>query len=242
MPLDVSKAPSTASPLWIIALFIALSEVTAGVAAITTDGTARLIFTCFAVAFPTAVFVVFVWLLIQHAPNLYAPSQYSKEITPEAYRIGISRADSILFGRAVAETVVPLLGEDHGGESHTAAVEQVARRFETAVEKSCVILSVDALVPGAQQLQIAVDSETTISELLDWIYFQLEPAVEPFSYDINWLLIGEDGTEYTDMGTPWARQRGLSEDTRPISAVGIEPGIRLTAVAKRRARRQRSAG
>jgi hypothetical protein len=72
MPIDVSKAPSAASPLWVIALFIALSEATAGGAAITTNGTTRLIFACFAVAFPSIVFGVFVWLLIKHAPNLYA--------------------------------------------------------------------------------------------------------------------------------------------------------------------------
>jgi hypothetical protein len=60
MPINVSRAPAAASPLWIIALFIALSEATAGAAAITTNGVTRIIFACFAVAFPTLVFLVFV--------------------------------------------------------------------------------------------------------------------------------------------------------------------------------------
>ena len=72
MPLDSSRAPTSASPLWIIALFIALSEATAGVAAATTDGAARLIFACFAATFPVIVLFVFVWLLVKHAPKLYA--------------------------------------------------------------------------------------------------------------------------------------------------------------------------
>jgi len=107
--LDTSNAPASASPLWIIALFIALSEATAGVAAIITNGVARLIFAVFAVSFPTVVFVVFVWLLVKHAPNLYAPGQYSKDITPEMYRSGIRRDERIFIGRAFAESMAPLL-------------------------------------------------------------------------------------------------------------------------------------
>jgi hypothetical protein len=102
-----------------------------------------MIFACFAVAFPTVVFVVFVWLLIRHAPNLYAPGQYSRDITPEIYRIGISRADSVFFGRAVAESVVPLLGQAGQGEDHDAVVRQVALRFEAAVEESSVTVSLE---------------------------------------------------------------------------------------------------
>jgi len=236
MPLDVSKAPATASPLWIIALFIALSEATAGVAAITTNGSTRLIFACFAVSFPVAVFVVFVWLLIRHAPNLYAPGQYSSDITPEIYRtgigVGISQAQSLFFARAVAETVVPPPGEHSGGEDRDAVVAQVAQRFEAAVAESSVTVSLARLKPGAERLQIPVTEGTRVDSLLDAIYFALEPAVKPFTYEQTWVLIDERGTEYSDMGTEWARRRNLPRDSRPIADVGIVPGSQLTAVAK----------
>lgn len=239
MPLNVSRAPTSASPLWVIALFIALSEATAGVAAITTNGTTRLIFACFAVAFPTVVFGVFVWLLVKYAPNLYAPRQYSKEITPEIYSVGISRADSILLGRAVAETVVPLLGGDAQGEAHDAAVEQVARRFEAAVKESSVTVSLDQLKPG-ETLQIPVTRETKLQWLLDRIYESLYPVVKPVTYGLSWILIDEDGTEYTDMGRSWAMQRNIERDPRAIAAVGIFPGSHLAAVAMSRPRRRKS--
>lgn len=239
MPLDVSRAPTSASPLWVIALFIALSEATAGVAAITTNGTARLIFACFAVAFPTVVFVVFVWLLVKYAPNLYAPGQYSREITPEVYRIGISRADSIFLGRAVAESVAPLLRGTDEGEAHDALVDQVADRFEAAVEESSVtVVLAPPLKPSTEVVQIPVTKSTKIDSLLDSIYSRLQPAVRPFTYNLSWTLIDKNGTKYSDMGTDWARERDLISDTRPITAVGIGPGSHLTAVVKKRGNRQ----
>lgn len=238
MPVDVSRAPASASPLWIIALFIALSEATAGAAAITTNGSARLIFACFAVSFPTLVFAIFVWLLIKHAPNLYAPAQYSKDITPEMYRSGISisPAQSLFFGRAVAETVVPL---DNNGEDRNVVVEQVARRFEAVVAESSITVSINRLKSDAELLQIPVTENMTVDHFLDSIYFALKPAVKPFTYDQAWTLIDEHGNEYTEMGTTWANSRNLSGDARLITEVGIRPGTSLTVIAKGKSQRRK---
>jgi hypothetical protein len=222
----------------VIALFIALSEATAGGAAITTNGTTRLIFACFAVAFPSIVFGVFVWLLIKHAPNLYAPGQYSKEITPEIYRAGISRADSAFLGRAVAEAIVPLVAEDDQDTARDAAVEQAARRFETAIQESSVTVSLDLMIPGAEALQIPVTPETPVQSLLDKVYFALPPSIKPGTYGSAWVLIGKDNTSYADMGMSWAqRTLGVTKDPRTVADVGIRPGDYLTAVVKRRSRR-----
>lgn len=239
MPLDVSRAPATASPLWIIALFIALSEATAGVAAIVTDGAARLIFACFAVAFPVAVFTAFVWLLVNHAPKLYAPGQYSSDITPEAYRQGITMTTVASFGRAVAESVAPLLQQDHA-EPAAAMLEAVARRFEVAVAESSVTVSLDRLKPGADVLQIPVTERTTVGRLLDSIYNALAPVVKPHTYNQTWLLVDADGNEYTEMGTKWAERRNLPRDSRRITEVGIVPGSSLTVIAKGAARQRTS--
>jgi hypothetical protein len=237
MPLDTTKAPPSASPLWIIALFIALSEATAGAASITTNGSTRLIFACFAVVFPTLVFAVFIWLLVKHAPKLYAPGQYSKEITPEIYRIGISRADSIVLGRAVAETVVPLLGGESGTETREAVVKKVARRFETLIEESSIIVSLDQLKRRADPLQIPVGPETSVQWLLDTIFFALDPAVEPNTYGRAWMLIDDDGNQYAEMGRSWARDHlKRDKDPRTIDEVGILPGSHLTAILKGRSR------
>ena len=230
MPLDVSKAPAAASPLWVIALFIALSEATAGVAAVITNGTARLIFTCFAVVFPAIVFVVFVWLLIRHAPKLYAPGQYSQEITPESYRVGISQANSKVFARAVAKAVVPELGKNFE-QTNAETIDQVARRFEEAVDESSVFVSImPPLTPRGEVLQIPVTKDTTVRWLLDAIYWSIQPRVKPFTYGRAWMLYEEEGAfSFDKIGARWAEMRNLEDDTRPIVEVGIKPGSRLTA-------------
>jgi hypothetical protein len=238
MPIDVSKSPNSTSPLWIIALFIALSEATAGAAAITTNGAARLIFTCFAVAFPSTVFGVFVWLLVRHAPKLYAPAQYSRDITPEVYRLGVNRVDSAVIGRAVAETLVPMKSDDSDPGNRTAEVEAVARRFEAAVDESSLFISLGPLNRSADRLRLPVSRETPVQPVLNEIFYALDGAVAPNSYGKSWMLINDDGTEYTDMGMPWAKQHNLPGDSRTLDEIGIKPGSRLTAVPKLRARQR----
>ena len=233
MPLDVSRAPATTSPLWIIALFIALSEATAGGAAITTNGSARLIFAVFAVVFPAAVFGVFVWLVVKHAPKLYSPGQYSREVTPEIYRsgiIGLTRAESSLLARAVAETVVPPPDQEADQEARLAAVELTAQRFKRAVAESTVTVSLDRMKPGEEDLQIAVNGSTTVSQFLDTIWFALSRAVQPHSYGRDWILTDEHGKDLPPMGTVWANDRRMVSDERLISDVAIFPGTFLAAV------------
>jgi hypothetical protein len=234
MPLDVSRAPASASPLWIIALFIALSEATAGVAAITTSGSARLIFACFAVAFPTLVFAVFIWLLVKHAPKLYAPGQYSREITPEIYRAGISQADAQFIGRALAKTVVPLLDDLGDDESdREAAVEQVVLDFEAAFRESSIEIEVVPPQPDDESLRIPVTAKTPVGNFLDMVWFELKGRVAPYTYGGDWVLISCDSEKrYSDMGTSWAHRHGLKRDTRPIPEVGIKPGDCLRAIIK----------
>jgi hypothetical protein len=233
MPLDVSRAPASTSPLWIIALFIALSEATAGVAAITTSGSARLIFACFAVAFPTLVFAVFVWLLVKHAPKLYAPAQYSRDITPEVYRAGISQADAQFIGRALAKTVVPLLGDLGDDQAdREAVVEKVGLDFEAAFRESAVEIEVVPPQPGDEPVRVPVTTKTEVGDLLDQVWLELNGRVAPYTYNREWILTSSDGSRCPDMGTVWAKRHGLQRDTRPISEVGIKPGDCLKAIIK----------
>jgi hypothetical protein len=236
MPLDVTKAPSMASPLWIVALFIALSEATAGFAAITTNGVARMIFTCFATGFPVLVFTAFIWLLVQHTPKLYSPGQYSKEITPEVFRTGIqiSHAESINLGRAVAAALAPLLWEGTDEDVLAAGARKIAQSFEEAVVESSVTIVLSYLKPGTRDLRIPVTEDTTVTDLLDGVYLALVPWASPDSYQQTWTLLNEKGEEIPATGARWAKDRGMLRDERLISHAGIFPGNTLTAIAKGR--------
>ncbi|MEU4295202.1 hypothetical protein AB0E63_43875 [Kribbella sp. NPDC026596] len=227
MPLTTSNAPSGASPLWIIALFIALSEVTAGVASITTDGAARLLFAIFAVAFPIGVFVVFVWLLTNHAPKLYPPREYSGEITPEMYAAGVSRnsrAEVHVYGKAVAELLV---GQSDGTSGKR---EELADQFQQAVVSSSVEVEIDAVAPERSPVLFPVDEDATVRELLDALYFAMAPHIRPFQYLESWALVSEQGTVFDAIGTAWARKKRQSVDDRRLAEVGIFPGDKLRVI------------
>lgn len=232
MPLNVAKAPTAASPLWIIALCIALSEATASITANTTNGLVRMIFTCFATGYPVLVFVAFIWLVVRHTPKLYSPPQFSKDITPEMFRagIGISRTESINLARAVAAAMAPLLAVGDDEELLAKTTRQVAQRFEAAVTACSVTITLSYLKPAEPDLRIPVTDQTSITELLDDIYLALVPALPPDSYQRTWTLINGNGAELPRLGKSWAIERGMLRDERSIADAGIFPGGTFTAV------------
>ena len=129
-PINTTSAPRAPSPLWIIALFIALSEFMAGVAAIATSGTTQMIFAVFAVIFPALVLILFVWLLLTHPANLYSPGQYTAGTTVETYVRALTRENRDeatqlreAFSAVVAATAEPGFEE---ADRRTAVAEILA--------------------------------------------------------------------------------------------------------------------
>jgi hypothetical protein len=234
--LNTSTAPAYPSPLWIIALFIALSEVTAGIAAIVTDGATRMIFAVFAVGFPILVLAVFLWLLIKYPANLYSPWQYTDEVGVDAYAGALSRQSrtaSVVYSEAaseaVASAVAPIGQQDDA--SQQALRKQVVQTFEELVRGRSITIDRSTLHADAPILQIPVTDATTVSELLDAIYFEIAPVVEPFTYGKSWLLADWDGNPLTEIGTAWAKwDSGAPRDRRPLGDAGIAPGSKLRLV------------
>jgi hypothetical protein len=246
MPVNTTNASSNASPLWIIALFIALSEAMASVASIETDGTARLIFAIFAVSFPVLVLVIFVGMLLLYPANLYSPSQYTAQTTVETYARTLRRErrdNALVLKHAVSEAVsqgsagieLPL----GASPSRDALRDQVAEIFEHVMSESSVTVDPSPLLEGADPIQVPVTSNTTVAELLDSIYFSISPAVEPFTYNKSWVLADTNLAPLNDIGTLWARARGSSRDDRTLKEAGIAPASELVVLPQHRlARRQ----
>ena len=66
------------TPLWIISLFISLTETVVGVAAVRASGVVQVLFTVFAIAFPILVACAFFWILWHRPWVFYTPQQYSQ--------------------------------------------------------------------------------------------------------------------------------------------------------------------
>jgi hypothetical protein len=222
MTLNVARAPLSASPLWIIALFIALSEAMASVAAIATDGTTRLIFAVFAVGFPIVVLIVFLWMLLEHPVNLYSPAQYTSATPIDAYARATRRArlDAQIVFRQAAVDAIADVTEGEG------AIFQVVERFDQIVEANTLTVDRSFVMSDADSAQIPVTANTTINTLLDLIYFSISDVVEPRTYGKGWLLTDADGVPL-DIGRPWAQRRGQDLDPRTIGEAGIPLGSTL---------------
>jgi hypothetical protein len=240
--LNTAEAPSAASPLWIMALFIGLCEAAAVVAAATTDGGTQTMFAIFAVAFPLIILGTFVWLLLTHPANLYSPSQYTDTTTIDAYVAALrreSRDSRAVLQDAISEALVTTVTAEQGerpGRLTEDLRAQVTEAIEGAVDRSSVTVDRSAFgEDGDEPIRIPVTRKTTVQALLDSIYFELRPAVEPFTYGSAWVLFDEGNSEIEAHGMKRAffKDTGvavrLRGDTRRLAEAGITPGMHLTA-------------
>lgn len=124
-------------------------------------------------------------------------------------------------------------------EVREESVEDIERVTEAAISESSLTVSINRIKPGQGPLRIPIFEESTVKDVLDSIYYALKPEVSAFTYAKSWILVDDDGNEYTDMGTAWARSRSLPSDERLIAEVGIAPGLHLTAIASQGTRRRR---
>ena len=84
--------------------------------------------------------------------------------------------------------------------------------------------------PGSVLLR-PYDSEQTVSELLDGLYFDLSVYLQPMGYGKDWALRNAKTQELlTSMGRRWAQRRGAPRDRRSLSEVGFRAGMRLEAI------------
>jgi hypothetical protein len=233
--LNTTGAPGSPSPLWIIALFIALSEAIAFVAAIGTNGTPQLLFTIFAVAFPLVVLPTFTWLLLKHPGNLYSPAQYTEQTSVESYVGALSRErrdTAAVLKHAASEAVVSVVASDPAQferRSGTSLRQHVAQTFDQVVHDSSVTVD-RSLFDAEDQIQIPVTPSTTVGELLDSIFFALSPAVEPYTYGQSWILADANLASLDELGREWATANKRKQDDRSLSEIGVAPGTTLFAM------------
>jgi hypothetical protein len=236
--MQVPTPSAAVTPLWIIALFIGLSEAVAGVAAVGTDGATRLIFAVFAVSFPMVVLAVFVYFLRFESLRLFGPAGFAnvtvkewREATERQGRLGqeVLRESAI---DAVVDAVQDISPETRDSMSRGDLKDLVSEKVDRAVEAASVTVDLQAFKPGAEPLQIPVTEETTVDFLLDSVYFAIAPAVEPFTYSRDWILVDDEhgSLENVGMGTAWAKRNKRIRDDRLLSEVGIRRGSEFKAV------------
>lgn len=244
--LDTARAASNPSPLWVIALFVALSQVMAASAALATDGAVQLIFALFAVTFPFVVLIAFVWLLLYRPLNLYAPSQYTEPTGVREFSEIIGRQDrdeTEIYKRAVAEAVVAGMVEDRyvtDSVDREVVINRVAAKFDDVVLQHSVTVDRSSLIDGAEPVTIPVTPETTADEFLDSVWFNISESVEPYTYNDLWVLTDQSFVPLHELGTKWAWEQGWLGDDRKLEDAGLALGGTYFAIPKKSSQGGRS--
>lgn len=234
VPLSTERAASNASPLWIIALFIGLTEVVSGVVAAQSTGAAATALVAFVIGFPILVFFTFVWMLVKHPGNLYSPSQFGS-IAPTDFVAALTRSAherQVVLRHAISNAVADLssTAPSFGGLDASELRTRLETEVERHIKASSVEIEVSSIDPDAPSIEVPITAETTVASFLDTVYFLLARKVPPFSYARSWLLVTESNVPLLEMGTSWARSQGMLRDERPLAAVGVHGGTLLRAV------------
>lgn len=234
-PVGHGKPPKVFSPLWVISLFLGVSEVAVTVATTQATGWIQSMLAIFAVAFPFLVSLAFFLTLWNNNKVLYAPGEFTSDTTVQDYveamnrnnRRSVSIVEAALQSALTRlETQLEVLGATaHQRGEILASVSTAARAVMITVNVS--VFNTERTEPPV--VEVPVDESTTVTELLDAVYFAIWGKVEGFSYGKTWLLRDEfTGRRFDKIGTLYARRYLKTDrDYRQLSEVDIEPASPL---------------
>lgn len=240
------------SPLWVISLFLTLTETVLGVGVFNTAGGVQGTLTAFVVCFPVLVAAGFFAILWKKPFVLYTPTDYGGEVTPqhfvEAIRSGVvvQRDDlyvsitEAMTGSVASQETVDQILETVGKTEEVAPKHELQRVLREVVTQAVdVIKETNFVTVDARQAtgadaeaiwQIPYEKHGTAARFLDDIWFRLNflGAIPPYSYGRRWTIKdSRTGRSFSDMGRQWARNQGLADDNRSLNTLGIVPGMTL---------------
>ncbi|MFK4147063.1 hypothetical protein [Streptomyces sp. NPDC004065] len=232
------RAPRVLNPLWIIALFLGLSETTVGIAAAQSSGWVQGLLAVFAVVFPVLVSTAFFIILWQRPEVLYAPGDFPEHVSIGTYVDSMRRRsapapDPDTIQAVVTDMLRTVLPPALDSTSDSSSVlEQTLDNASRVLAERTLTVDVSAITETPGDLfQCTVFSTQTVSNFLDSLWTYLREFVPPFRYGRDWVLLDEESSAtLRNLGSFWAARNGTEEDYRLLSGVGITPLSKLSAV------------
>ncbi|MCX7292075.1 hypothetical protein [Janthinobacterium sp.] len=225
------------NPLGIIALFIILiygfAAITLGVNA-KLESAERAPLVWFLVLFPVAVLILFGWLVSGHHEKLYAPGDFRSDESfhqrkeNSERRVAEITAEQDNLKARLRETILDTSLVDGADKSR---LEQVADQAVAAVDLATNI-TVDArafLGDDSAIFTYPVAAFESLGDFTNEVYFKLSSKVRPYQYGHSWLLQNKQTNAIIKtlrmlVDAPPGKPL---PDPRPLSEVGISPGITL---------------
>lgn len=237
-PSNTPRGSKALNPLWIISLFLTVSEVAAGTAATQTQGWLQAVLVLFSVAFPVGVASAFFAILVQRPYVLYAPKDYSKNPSVRDFvtALNTSRNRSVenmeASIRSAMEEVIPkMLDAKIGALSQELIVAEAIESAREDFRHRFVEISYIQMDHNAEPAQIPVSEETIVQDFLNEAWSFAPEWIPPYTYGNKWVLLDQEkGRSYQKMGALWARRNRKGSDDRLLYSIGISAGDTLQAV------------
>ncbi|MGI9107232.1 MAG: hypothetical protein ACR2G4_13400 [Pyrinomonadaceae bacterium] len=243
----------TLTPLWVISLFVSLTEAVLGAAVTQTSGNIQVALTAFVVVFPLLIAIGFFAILWFRPHHFYSPTEFGQQGAREFVEAITQRKpldENQLFtniqktirATLASNEIVSALTETVGNKQGTIKSDDAVRILESAADKAVenireenflTINTRPLLGNGGKIWRVPYDQFRTISDLLDdtWITLNARKKIPPFTYGEKWILKDAKSNRlFKDVGMLWAEKRGMARDSRKLEDVGILPGMELEAV------------
>lgn len=226
------------NPIWLIALFVGLTEVTTSVAATQSSGWTQGTFTVFSVIFPVGVASVFFLMLWRKPAALYAPGDYTEPTSVSVFAAALNSSANKHYATfesvvqsAIEDTLPRFLLDAEAGESRRA-VSQAVAAAEADLRSRVIEVDISPIERHSREpLRIPVAENTTVSEVVDQVWFALSDTVVPVTLNREWVLVdASSGRTIEAVGREWAQENLQTDrDLRLLAEAGIEPGARWIA-------------
>ncbi len=216
------------TPLGIIALFVSLAELIAGIIATQTHDTVQLVLTCFVVFFPIFVSSLF-FLVLWHRPeNFYHPEEFVEGADVRTFTEAMRRRFKRIshYEEKLESTVATAMKEIEGSTNEMP--ENVASKLIEQLEKTEFITIDTTPILGAAGRVFKVDYNEFESIGLFLLFLWDEVGTLPVSsYLKSWIIRdGNSGNVFSQIGTKYARRvLKTSRDERTLEEAGIKPGM-----------------
>jgi hypothetical protein len=244
VPGPVHPLPRVLNPLWIISLFLGVSETTVGIAATLSSGAVQGTLTAFAVTFPVLVSGAFFAVLWKKPEVLYAPGDFPEHVSVTAYVDGMrhgSAGNAELLQSVVRDTLEEVIPTTL---SRFVTPQQVAQLVDQAVASAregiaSRMLSVDlsAVHPDFRDFrtEFPLGDGATVADFLDRLWAVMRDHVRPYTYGTHWVLIDRASNRiFRDIGSTWARDHvGDPEDARLLKDIGFRVDMDLAVLPLR---------
>jgi hypothetical protein len=215
------------TPLGIVALFVSLSEVVAGLVIGMSDsgGLVQILLSCFVVLFPVFVSSLF-FLVLWHRPeNFYHPEEYTNGADVKTFTDAMRRRfDKIShYEESVESTVRTILSEVKIEDSDTIAAE-VTKRIESS--QFITIDTTSILGTNGRVFKVPYNEFESIGLFLLFLWHEVD-VLPASSYMKRWVIRnGDNGAPFDKIGTDYARDMFMIDrDDRPLEMAGVKPGM-----------------